>query len=42
MRSSRDGVGLALLRLEALDKGELRVGDAVVTAATPAWMRLQQ
>jgi hypothetical protein len=42
MRSSRDGLGLALLRLEALDKGELMTGKAVVVPSTPDWMRLPE
>jgi len=40
MRSSREGAGLALLRLEAIDKKPLVVGDTVVTPVTPDWMRL--
>jgi folate-binding protein YgfZ len=40
MRSSRDGVGLALLRLEAVDKKPMVVGETVVTPVTPSWMRL--
>ncbi len=45
MRSARDGRGLALLRLDALDaeargEGRLTAGDATVTACTPPWMRL--
>jgi folate-binding protein YgfZ len=41
MRSSRDGVGLALLRLEAVDKHEkLMVGDTVVQPLVPEWMQL--
>ena len=41
MRSSRDGSGLALLRLEAVEKKEpLVVGETVVEPITPAWMRL--
>ena len=41
MRSSRDGVGLAVLRLDAL-KGDtpLTCGDAALTPRIPAWMRL--
>jgi hypothetical protein len=42
MRSGRDGVGLALLRLEAMGKGELSVGDAVIEPITPEWMRLPE
>ena len=36
LRSSADGVGLALLRLEALD-GELTAGAAKLTPRKPAW-----
>jgi folate-binding protein YgfZ len=42
MRSSRDGAGLALLRLEAVDKTPLVVGETVVTPLTPDWMRLPE
>jgi len=42
MRSSRDGVGLALLRLEALGHGRLAAGEAVIEPTTPAWMRLPE
>jgi folate-binding protein YgfZ len=42
MRSSRDGVGLALLRLEALGKDELTAGAAVVVPLTPGWMQLPE
>jgi len=43
MRSSRDGVGLALLRLEALGKdSRLTAGDAVVAPVTPDWMQLPE
>lgn len=40
MRSGRDGRGLALLRLEALDGRPLRCGDAALTAEIPSWMVL--
>jgi folate-binding protein YgfZ len=40
MRSSRDGRGLALLRIDALDAGELTAGAAVITPQRPDWMRL--
>jgi folate-binding protein YgfZ len=40
MRSSRDGIGLALLRLEAIGKGRLSIGDGSVEPTTPAWMQL--
>jgi folate-binding protein YgfZ len=43
MRSSRDGIGLALLRLEAVAAGAtLSVGDAVIDPATPQWMQLPE
>jgi hypothetical protein len=42
MRSSRDGTGLALLRLEAVDKAALMAGDARIVPLTPAWMRLPE
>lgn len=39
MRSSRDGLGLALLRLEALEGGAtpLLAGDTTIRPADPAW-----
>jgi folate-binding protein YgfZ len=41
MRSSRDGVGLALLRIEPVVDGKhLKVGDTTIVASKPAWMRL--
>ena len=40
MRSGRDGFGMALLRLEALDGRKLRCGDASLAARVPAWMAL--
>jgi folate-binding protein YgfZ len=39
MRSGRDGIGLASLRLDAL-AGPLQCGQATLTARTPQWMRL--
>jgi folate-binding Fe-S cluster repair protein YgfZ len=42
MRSARDGRGLALLRLEALDGGVLTAGEARLTPRLPAWMRLPE
>jgi tRNA-modifying protein YgfZ len=43
MRSSRDGLGLALLRLEALGKGNaLSSGAAKIEPLTPEWLRLPQ
>ena len=41
IRSGRDGIGLALLRLEAVGKGEqLIAGDTAIEPITPDWMRL--
>jgi len=40
MRSARDGLGLALLRLEAARAPSLACGGAVLRPAVPAWMRL--
>jgi folate-binding protein YgfZ len=40
MRSSRDGRGLALLRLDALEARELTAGEAVIVPKCPDWMRL--
>jgi folate-binding protein YgfZ len=37
MRSSRDGRGLAILRIEALSDPALRAGDAAVFPEKPAW-----
>jgi hypothetical protein len=43
MRSSRDRVGLALLRLEAVGKKEpLSAGGAAIEPLTPDWMRLPE
>jgi folate-binding protein YgfZ len=42
MRSSRDGTGLALLRLEAVGKDGLRAGNARIVPVRPAWMRLPE
>lgn len=44
MRSARDGHGLALLRLDALDaaKGALTAGDARLVPRLPGWMRLPE
>jgi folate-binding protein YgfZ len=39
MRSARDGLGLALLRLDALDAGPLTAGDAKLTAHKPDWAK---
>jgi folate-binding protein YgfZ len=41
MRSSRDGLGLALLRIEpVVDGKQLKVGDTTIVASKPGWMRL--
>jgi folate-binding protein YgfZ len=41
MRSSRDGVGLALLRIEPVLAGQkLTAGESAIAATKPAWMRL--
>lgn len=41
MRSSRDGLGLALLRIEAvLEDKALEAGEAVIVPIKPGWMRL--
>jgi hypothetical protein len=43
MRSSREGIGLALLRLEAVSHdGKLIAGPAAITPMTPDWMRLPE
>jgi folate-binding protein YgfZ len=42
MRSARDGIGLALLRLEAVGEGRrLMAGEAALTPVKPGWMRLE-
>ena len=42
MRSSRDGLGLALLRTEPVREGKtLAAGEATLVALPPAWMRLE-
>ncbi len=41
MRSGRDGIGLAQLRLEALEASGLRCGDAVLTVRRPEWMGIK-
>jgi len=40
MRSGVQGLGMALLRLDALDAKELRCGEAVLHPAPPTWMHL--
>ena len=42
MRSGRDGLGLAVLRLEALSSGLLACGEATLTPRIPDWMRLPE
>jgi len=39
MRSGRDSIGMAQLRLDAMS-GALACGDAVLVASPPEWMRL--
>ena len=41
MRSSRDGYGLAVLRIDSLDK-PLEAGGVALQAHVPAWVRLPQ
>jgi folate-binding protein YgfZ len=42
MRSSRDGLGLALLRIDPVREGKtLAAGEATVVPVRPAWMRLE-
>jgi hypothetical protein len=42
MRSSRDGLGLALLRIEPVREGKrLAAGEAALVPVRPAWMRLE-
>ncbi len=40
MRSTVPGLGLALLRLDAIEAGDLLCGEAVLRPAPPAWMQL--
>jgi hypothetical protein len=42
MRSSQGAQGLALLRLEWLDKGALMAGGARLTPQPPPWMKLPE
>jgi len=42
MRSSQGARGLALLRLEWLDKGALAAGGACLTPQPPSWMKLPE
>jgi folate-binding protein YgfZ len=42
MRSGRDGMGLAVLRLEALSAVGLDCGGVTLTPRIPAWMRLPE
>jgi folate-binding protein YgfZ len=42
MRSSRDGLGLALLRIEPVREGKiLAAGQSILVPVRPAWMRLE-
>jgi folate-binding protein YgfZ len=42
MRSSRDGLGLALLRIEPVREGKmLAAGESILVPVRPAWMRLE-
>jgi tRNA-modifying protein YgfZ len=41
MRSGRDGIGLAVLRLDALD-APLTCGEARIAVRVPGWMRLPE
>ncbi len=41
MRSGVPGLGLALLRLDAIAAGDLVCGEAVLRPAPPAWMQLE-
>lgn len=40
MRSGRDGLGLALVRIAALDRAPFRAGGTILTPRIPAWMQL--
>jgi folate-binding protein YgfZ len=40
MRSHRDGVGLAVIRLDSLGKGALQAGETRLTPKIPEWVRL--
>jgi folate-binding protein YgfZ len=42
MRSSRGTVGLATLRLDALDAPDIRAGEVALTIAPPAWAKLPE
>jgi hypothetical protein len=43
MRSSRGGLGLALLRIEPVRDGKrLAAGDATIAPVIPAWMHLEE
>ncbi len=41
MRSGRGGLGLALLRIDAIPAGPLACGDAQLSPVPPAWMQVQ-
>ena len=40
IRSAVSGLGMALLRLDAIEAGDLACGEAVLRPAPPAWMQL--
>lgn len=40
MRSHQGGMGLAVIRLDSLDRGPLTAGDTRLTPRVPAWARL--
>jgi folate-binding protein YgfZ len=42
MRSSSDGAGLALLRLEHVDSGPLTAGESRITPRRPEWMKTSE
>jgi folate-binding protein YgfZ len=42
MRSGREALGMAVLRVEALGAGPLACGEARLTPRVPAWMRLPE
>jgi hypothetical protein len=42
MRSAAGDLGLALVRLEALDKGPLTAGGATLTPRKPDWVKFQE
>jgi len=42
MRSGRDALGMAVLRVEGLSGGPLACGEARLTPRVPGWMRLPE